>query len=46
MIRRIKEDIRTLDISDLLSALSLAGFLCSMALWLLILSEKLPVDLQ
>lgn len=45
-MKNFKADLRTLDISDLLSALSLAGFLCSAAVWLLILAEKLPVDLQ
>jgi hypothetical protein len=46
MIRRIKADLRTLEWTDALEVGSLAGTLLSFAVWLLILSEKLPVDLQ
>lgn len=45
-MKQFKADLRTLDISDLMMGLSITGFVCSFAVWLLILAEKLPVDLQ
>lgn len=43
MIRKIKEDISTLEWRDLAEVASLAGGMLCMALWALILSGRLPL---
>ncbi len=42
MIRRIAADIRTLDLMDLASFVSIAGFICSAFVVLVIWSGNLP----
>lgn len=42
MIRNLKADLRTLEWRDLAEAVSLAGGMLCMALWLVIFSGNLP----